>query len=214
MQSASSLPTTLSSPASPSASWKVTLCRLTPCAKKRSALTSYLTRGAVCDVFTTLAHTNWHRGCAGRAARHLASRPEPSEAGNALVLADTRERSKTVARSKLAASSATHDASLANSRVRAIRRVELFGLGDGAVRTLQQGCRDATGKLQTRIGVSVAVEVAYLNGQCCCTQLGLVALCAIASAFFLAKRDRRNRDLHLLVGRRQDCTLMSTSEVC
>ena len=36
VQSALSLPTTLSSPASPSASWKVTLCRLTSCA---SALT-------------------------------------------------------------------------------------------------------------------------------------------------------------------------------
>ena len=60
----------------------------------------------------------------------------PNEAGNALVLADTRERSKTVARSKIVANSATHDASPANSRVRAIKRVELFGLGDGAVRTL------------------------------------------------------------------------------
>ena len=74
--------------------------------------------------------------------------------------------------SKLVASSATHDASLANSRVRAIKRVELFGLGDGAVRTLPQGRRDATGELETRIGEGVAVEVAYLSGQCCCTRLG------------------------------------------
>ena len=49
---------------------------------------------------------------------------------------DTRERSETVARSKLVASNATHDASPTNSRVRAIKHVELFGLGDGAVRTL------------------------------------------------------------------------------
>ena len=83
-----------------------------------------------------LAHSNWHRVCAGRAARHLASRQGPSWTSNALVLADTRERSKTVARSKLVASGATHDVSLANGRVRALQRVELFGLGGGAVRTL------------------------------------------------------------------------------
>ena len=97
----------------------------------------------------------------------------------------TRERSETFAGGKLVASSATHGASPANSRVRAIKRVELFGLGDGAVRTLRQGRRDATGELQTRICVGVAVKVAYLSGQCCCTQLGLAALCASGSAFFL-----------------------------
>ena len=75
-----------------------------------------------------------------------ACKQAPSQAGNALVLADIRERSKTVARNKLIASSAHHDASLANSRVRAIKRVELFGLSGGAVRTLPQGRRDATGK--------------------------------------------------------------------
>ena len=81
--------------------------------------------------------------------------------------------------------SATHDASPANSRVRAIKRVELFGLGNGAVRTLQQGCRCATGELQTRICVGVAIKVAYLSGQCCCTRRGLAALYASGSAFFL-----------------------------
>ena len=144
--------------------------------------TSCSTRSAVWDIFTVLAYSDWCWVCAGRAARYLASRQGPSEPDNALVFADTRERSKTVARSKLVASSATNDASLANSRVRASRRVELFVLGDGAVRTLQQGCRDGTGELQTRIVVSVAVEVAYLNGQCCCRRLGLVALCASGSA--------------------------------
>ena len=132
-----------------------------------------------------VAHSHWPRACAGRAARHLAGRQGPSEAGNTLVLADTREHSKTVARSKLVAISATHDASLANSRVRAVKRVELFGLGNGGVRTLQQGRRGVTGKLQTRDGEGVAVEVAYRSGPCCCTRLGLVALCASGSAFFL-----------------------------
>ena len=65
-----------------------------------------------------------------------------SQESNALVLADTRERS-TVARNKLVASSALHDASL--GRVRAIGRVEFFVLGDGAVRTLHHGRRDALG---------------------------------------------------------------------
>ena len=100
--------------------------------------TRCLRRGAVCDIFTILAHSHWHRVCAGRAAHHLASRQGPSRAGNAHVLAVTCERSKTVARSKLAANSALHDASLANSRVRAVKHVELFGLSDGAVRTLQK----------------------------------------------------------------------------
>ena len=39
VQSALSLPTTLSPPASPWANWKVTLCRLISCARKRSVLT-------------------------------------------------------------------------------------------------------------------------------------------------------------------------------
>ena len=122
----------------------------------KAECTSCVTRSAVCDKFTILAHTIWHRVYAGRAARHLACRQRPH---NALVDAHTRERSKTIARNKLVASSATHDVSLANSRVRAIRRVELYVLGDGAVRTLPQGHRDVTGELQTRICVSVAVKV-------------------------------------------------------
>ena len=95
-----------------------------------------------------------------------------------LVLADTRERSETVARSKLVANSATPDTSLANSRIRAIKRVELFGLSEGDVRTLPQGRRDATGEQQTRNGVGVAVEVAHLSSQCRCTRLSSVTLSA------------------------------------
>ena len=89
VQSALRLPTTLSSPASPSVSWKVLLCRLIPCARKRGALTSYLTRGSVCDTFTIPAHSSWHCVCRGLAACHLASRQGPSSTGNTLVLADT-----------------------------------------------------------------------------------------------------------------------------
>ena len=48
-----------------------------------------------------------------------------------------------------------------------------------------KGRRDATGELQTRFCVGVPVKVACLTGQCCCIRLGLVALCAIGSAFFL-----------------------------
>ena len=66
------------------------------------------------------------------------------------------------------------------------------------------------GERQTRIGVGVAVEVAYLRSQCCCTRLNIVALCASSSAFFLQSEDRCYRDLHLLVGRKQDRTLMNT----
>ena len=40
-------------------------------------------------------------------------------------------------------------------------------------------------ELQTRICAGVAVKVAYLSGQCCCTRLGLVALCALGGALFL-----------------------------
>ena len=76
--------------------------------------TSILARGAVCGMFPILAHSNWHKVCAGRTARHQASRPGPSQADNALVLADTRERSKTVASNQLVAKSSTHDANLAS----------------------------------------------------------------------------------------------------
>ena len=82
---------------------------------------SRLTRGAICDMFTILAHSKLPRVGAGRAARHPASR----QGGNALVLANTSERSKTVARNKLVAKIATHDAILASSRVRAVKCFEL-----------------------------------------------------------------------------------------
>ena len=111
------------------------------------------------------------------------------------------------AQSKLAANSATHDASPANSRVRA---VELIGLGDGAVRTLRQGRRDATGELQNpyrrrcsrRSGICERSVLSHSTWQRSSLRKWQCIL--------PAKRDRRNRDWHLLVGRRQDCTLMNT----
>ena len=99
-----------------------------------------------------LAHSKLPEVGAGRAARHPASGQGPSQAGNALVLIDTRERSETVARDKLVNKIASHHASLASSRVRAIQRFELSVLGEGTVRTPQQGRCNATGELQTLCG--------------------------------------------------------------
>ena len=96
--------------------------------------TSCSTRSAVWDIFAVLAYSDWCWVCAGRAARYLASKQGPSEPGNALVFADTRERSKTGARSKLVASSATHDASLANSQARRTFRSGRWGCQNTATR--------------------------------------------------------------------------------
>ena len=68
------------------------------------------TRGAVGDIFTVLAHSDWCRVFAGPAARHQANEKVPSQESNAIFLANTRRRSKIVVRGKLGASSATHDA--------------------------------------------------------------------------------------------------------
>ena len=94
---------------------------------------------------------------------HPASGQGPSETDNALVLTNTRERAKIVARDKLVSKIATHYASLASTRVRAVKRFELSVLFEGTVRTLQQGRCNATGKLQTLSGISVAVDMAYLK---------------------------------------------------
>ena len=121
---------------------------------------SFSTRGAVWDLLTVLAHSDWCWVCAGQAAHHLENGHVSSEESNAVVLANTRKRSKIVSGSKLGASSATHDASPADTRVCAIGRVELFVLGNGAGRTQQHGRRDANGELPTRICVGGAVKVA------------------------------------------------------
>ena len=171
---------------------------------------SCLTGGAICDIFTILAHSNRPRGGASRSARHPASRQGPSWASNALVLADTRERSRTVARSKHEARGATHDASLTNSGVHAIRRVEHSVLGDGAVRTLQQGRRDATGELQTRICVGCSRQSGISEWSMLLHSTWPRSSLRKWQYILPAKRDRRSLDLHSLVGRRRDHPLMST----
>ena len=123
--------------------------------------------------------------CASRAARHLASRQGPNWAGSALVLAGTRERSKTVVRDKLVANSAIHDACPADSRVCTFGRAQPFVLGESADKTQQHSQRDTNGELPTHICRSVAVEVACPSGRCYYTRLRLVVLCTGGSAFFL-----------------------------
>ena len=150
---------------------------------------SYSKRGAVGDIFRVLAHSDWCRVCAGPAAHHQASEEVPNQESNAVVLANTRRHFQMVAGSNLVARSVP-----ANRRVGAIGRVELFILGDGDVRTVQHGLRDASGKLPTRIYGGVAVEVACPSGRRWpCGPLP-------------GKRDRRSPGWYLPVGRRQDCT--------
>ena len=171
--------------------------------------TSCLTRDATCDIFTILAHSNWHKVCACPAARHLACRQRPSWAGNAHVLAVTCERSKTVARSKLVANSALHDASLANSRARAIKARRTFRSERRCCQNTAKSRRDATGEpgkpyrrmCSRRSGVSEWSMLLHSTQP----RNSLRQWRGILPA----ERDRRNSDWHLLVGRRQDFTLMS-----
>ena len=105
---------------------------------------SYSTQGAVGDIFTVLAHSDWCRAGAGQAARHQANwkvPPLPHES-NAVVLANTRRRSKIVAGGPLRASGATHDASPANRRVWALWRTQPSVLGEGAGKTRQHDRRE------------------------------------------------------------------------
>ena len=99
----------------------------------------------VSGIFTVLPNVDGCLVCAGPGAHHQASEKVPSRESNAVVLANTRRRSKIVAGGKLGASSATNDASPADRRVCVIGRAELFVLGDGAVRALRHGRRDANG---------------------------------------------------------------------
>ena len=60
-----------------------------------------------------------------------------------------------------------------------------FRPGRGYVRTSQQGRGNAPGELQPPSCVGIAVKRAYLSGQRCCPQLGLVAPGARSRASFL-----------------------------
>ena len=54
---------------------------------------SYSTRGAIWDIFTVLAHSDWCQVCAGQGARHKANEQVPNQESNAVVRRKSRRQS-------------------------------------------------------------------------------------------------------------------------